>query len=359
MGKKSNKTTTKSKDCYQVLGVNANASQKTLKQAYLNLSKKYHPDKQADQQCKECLDKAKAKFQEIKKAYEEALARLDSDDMYYSEEEEDDYDYDQHMYKRGQQQSYFSFEVSQSKEINIKETPQEVAVAEDQISEDEEIERRAAEQVEEYFAYEEMGKEKMKKKHHFLVNEEQVEGLGVNLGTGLYEFRSLQKYEQDEHKLIAGCRSCNKWFEGIEPYLSHIRSDSHRKKSLLPRFSRMCNGILKVTYDTLSLRQRQDPSRWKELSQEVQHQIESTVSKVRGATACITEKEGEEKSTTVCQYVKNISSNIDTDLIIKCSAKAQFCNVEFNSAAEYYRHHSMNVEEEVSDSHDYTVLFDK
>ena len=102
MGKKSKKTTSKSKDCYQVLGVHSNATKKTLKQAYLSLSKKYHPDKQ-DQEDQECIDKAKAKFQEIKKAYEEALARLDSDDMYYSEEE-DDYDYDQHMYKRGQQE---------------------------------------------------------------------------------------------------------------------------------------------------------------------------------------------------------------------------------------------------------------
>ena len=134
------------------------------------------------------------------------------------------------------------------------------------------------------------------------------------------------------------------WFGSIQQYLSHIRSDNHRKKSLMPRFSKKSNGILKVTYDTLSLRQRQDPSRQREVSQEVQHKIESTVSKVRGANPRITDNT--EESTAVCEYVKNVSSNCDPDLMIKCSAKAEFCNVEFKSVMDYYRHHSMNVQEE-------------
>ena len=332
------------KNCHKVLGVAADASRKTLKEAYLRLSKKYHPDKQ-NQENQEGIDKATAKFKEIKNAYQQAL---DEYDMINSEEEEEDYDYEQHMWKRGQQQSYFSFGVSESKEIIPQETKvaQEVAIPEAQVDEDEEIERRAQEQVEEFFAYEQRGIEKMKAKHNELVKDEQVKGIDVNLKQGLRKFCIKQKYEEYEHELVAGCRSCNKWFKGIEGYLSHLHSDSHKKKSDMPRFSRKYNGMLKITYDTLSLSQRQDPSRWHELSQEVQHQIEATVSQVQGAYPTITENIEETKSEAVCEYVKNHSSDIDPDLIIKCSATAFYCNVEFNSVADYYRHHRTNVEEE-------------
>ena len=396
MGKNKKKTTS-GRNCYLVLGVKADTTQQTLKQAYMALSKKYHPDKH-DQQDQESIDKATAKFQEIKKAYDEALAGLDEEvfddddyeqqppqqkhykrgqqhqQSYFSydfseskdtEEEYDDYDYDQHMYKRGQQESYFSFDVSSSKEITIKETKveQEVVLHEDQISEDEEIERRAAEKVEEFFAMEQRGIEKLKTKRHavvkeedqkgnekmktkreVLVKDEQVLGIGVDLGAGLKQFRTKKNYGKSEHELITGCRSCNKWFEGVQQYLSHIHSDKHRKKSSMSRFSSRCNGLWKVTYDTLSLRQRQDPSRWRELSQQVQQQIKATVTKVRASyTTCITENTNTGDTDTVCEYIKNISSDIDPNLIIECSATIQFCNAKFNSVADYHKYHRRQV----------------
>ena len=329
MGKKSKK---KTKSCYKILGVSPVASRKHLKQAYLRLSKIYHPDKQEDQQNQESIAKATAKFQEIKKAYEEAIDKLERLASLVSanrdKEEEGDYDYDQHMYKREQQQS------------EEPESAQEVVVHGVQIDEDEEIERRVQEQVEEYFAYEEMGEAKMNARHHGKLKSGQVRGLDGNLKWSIKQFRLKQNYKENEHELVAGCRSCGKWFKGMEGYLSHVRSDKHVKKSAMPRFTRQCHGTLKVTYDTLSSRQRRDPTRWKELSLEVHQQIEFTVSEVRGADSTISENTHETKSEELCEYVNNHSVAMDPDLVINCSAAAFYCRApQFNSVADYYRYH--------------------
>ena len=161
-------------NCYKILDVARNASKSTIKQAYFRLSKIYHPDKQEDQQNQESIDKATAKFQEIKKAYEEAIDRRERYDKSSvgnrDKGEEEDYDYDQHMYNRyrKQQQADRSSGYSDWYDINVEETEsaQEVVVHGEQIDEDEEIERRVQEQVEEYFAYKEMGKAKMNARHH-------------------------------------------------------------------------------------------------------------------------------------------------------------------------------------------------
>jgi molecular chaperone DnaJ len=53
-----------SKDYYQILGVNKNASEKEIKQAYRRLARKHHPDLNPDDKS------AEAKFKEINAAYE-------------------------------------------------------------------------------------------------------------------------------------------------------------------------------------------------------------------------------------------------------------------------------------------------
>jgi len=50
-------------DCYQILGVQKNASQKEIKNAYRRLSLKYHPDKNKD-------DKDSEKFKQVIEAYQ-------------------------------------------------------------------------------------------------------------------------------------------------------------------------------------------------------------------------------------------------------------------------------------------------
>ncbi|TLX66831.1 MAG: J domain-containing protein [Thaumarchaeota archaeon] len=50
-------------DCYQILGVQKDASQKEIKSAYRRLSLKYHPDRNKDQKDSE-------KFKQIIEAYQ-------------------------------------------------------------------------------------------------------------------------------------------------------------------------------------------------------------------------------------------------------------------------------------------------
>lgn len=52
---------------YQVLGVDASASQKEIKSTYKSLALKYHPDKEKDPEKKEQVAE---KFMEIQKAYD-------------------------------------------------------------------------------------------------------------------------------------------------------------------------------------------------------------------------------------------------------------------------------------------------
>lgn len=62
------------KDPYQVLGVNANASDEEIKKAYRVLAKKYHPDVSKDD------TKASAKFLEIQSAYEKIATKAKRDE---------------------------------------------------------------------------------------------------------------------------------------------------------------------------------------------------------------------------------------------------------------------------------------
>ena len=54
---------TKAKDYYEVLGVDKNADDETIKKAYRKLAKKYHPDTNAGNA------EAEKKFKEISEAY--------------------------------------------------------------------------------------------------------------------------------------------------------------------------------------------------------------------------------------------------------------------------------------------------
>ena len=55
---------TTTRDYYEVLGINKNADNKTIKKAYRKLAKKYHPDINPGDA------NAEAKFKEITEAYE-------------------------------------------------------------------------------------------------------------------------------------------------------------------------------------------------------------------------------------------------------------------------------------------------
>ncbi|MGN6734266.1 MAG: DnaJ domain-containing protein [Candidatus Binatia bacterium] len=50
------------RDCYEVLGVDRNATQERIKQAYRQLAMKYHPDRNPDSDATE-------RFKEIAEAY--------------------------------------------------------------------------------------------------------------------------------------------------------------------------------------------------------------------------------------------------------------------------------------------------
>ena len=60
---------------YKVLGVSENATQDEIRKAYLDLVKKYHPDRYADGPMK---DMANEKLKEINQAYELLTKKKDS-----------------------------------------------------------------------------------------------------------------------------------------------------------------------------------------------------------------------------------------------------------------------------------------
>ena len=57
------------RDYYEVLGIDRNADANTIKSAYRNLAKEYHPDKLTGMSAG-IQDLAKEKFQMIQEAYE-------------------------------------------------------------------------------------------------------------------------------------------------------------------------------------------------------------------------------------------------------------------------------------------------
>ncbi|KAH8866403.1 Chaperone protein isoform 3 [Schistosoma japonicum] len=67
-------TSAEIKDYYHILDVKSTASPEEIKAAYLNLSKKYHPDRRSD-------DVAKMRFADIREAYS-VLGKLDSRQEY-------------------------------------------------------------------------------------------------------------------------------------------------------------------------------------------------------------------------------------------------------------------------------------
>ena len=72
---------TKAKDYYEVLGVDKNADDETIKKAYRKLAKKYHPDTNAGNA------EAERKFKEISEAYailSDKEKRKEYDQCYYT-----------------------------------------------------------------------------------------------------------------------------------------------------------------------------------------------------------------------------------------------------------------------------------
>ncbi len=71
-------------DPYKVLGVNRNDSDETIKKAYRELVKKYHPDKYTDTDLK---DLANEKLQQVNMAYDTIVKNRKSKDYGYSYDE--------------------------------------------------------------------------------------------------------------------------------------------------------------------------------------------------------------------------------------------------------------------------------
>jgi len=68
-------------DPYSILGVNRNDDDETIKKAYRDLVKKYHPDKYSDTDLK---DLANEKLQEVNKAYDDIVKMRKNKDFGYS-----------------------------------------------------------------------------------------------------------------------------------------------------------------------------------------------------------------------------------------------------------------------------------
>ena len=71
-------------DPYKVLGVNRNDSDETIKKAYRELVKKYHPDKYMDSDLK---DLANEKLQQVNEAYDTIVKNRKSKDYGYTYDE--------------------------------------------------------------------------------------------------------------------------------------------------------------------------------------------------------------------------------------------------------------------------------
>lgn len=75
-GRQEEKSETRPKDPYQVLGVNRNATREEIQSAYREKVKQYHPDR-VSQLGEELQEMANQKFVEIKEAYDKLMKRFE------------------------------------------------------------------------------------------------------------------------------------------------------------------------------------------------------------------------------------------------------------------------------------------